>query len=585
MKRALVIFGVLAALLVPLPAVAEEVARFVLVVGNNRPATSSQTPLQFADDDAIRFYERFEGLAEDRILLTRLDESSRSYAALFPDLPAPTKAALVRAAASLRAKAAVQRARGRFVELIFVFAGHGGLQDDGPYLALEDGRLDQDALEDNILAGDPADLVHVLIDACHAAGFVEARGPLRGEREPVGADTLPFGRLVERYPRAGFVVAAAAGGQAFEWSRYGSGVASHLLRSALSGAADMAPPDGRVTYDEVRSFLYNATSGLLPAEFRQEIRVIPPRALPSAAIVDLRAGPPSTQLVIDRPGRFYVRDADGRRVVDLHHGRGAAHLLLPPSRRFEVVEVREEGLGCASHRAQRTDDCRRQEIPYELAGGTDHRLSDLVASAPTVSSRGVIEDSVFEELLALPFDAGSLSNPAGVDVAAELTPLPPRRPGAGLGLGYRGSLGRMVAGLGPMHGLALRLDLPVGGWLTVSGLGAFTRGDATTWRGEDYPVLEIDAGLEASLWLLRGEPKLGVGLELRWQGVDQAPPGFGERFGSFFAAGAVARVILPIGHAIDAMGAISAGERLGRVDGDAVMRPWAALELGARMGL
>jgi hypothetical protein len=563
---------------------AQGVARLVLVVGNNRPAAASQTPLHFADDDAIRFYERFEGLAEDRILLTRFDESSRPYAAVYPEIQPPTKAAIARAAGALRARASVLRAQGRFVELVVVFAGHGGLEGGRPYLALEDGRLRQEDLEALFLANDPADLVHVLIDACHAAGFVEARGPLRGEREPIGADTLPFGRLVERYPRVGFVVAAAAGGAAFEWSRFGGGVASHLLRSALSGAADMAPPDGRVTYDEVGAFLRSATGGVLPAEFRQEIRVIAPRALPSAAIVDLVSTERTTELVIDRPGRFYVRDADGRRIVDLNHGRGAARLLLPPySPRFELVEVREEGAGCAGRGPRRDGDCRREEIPYAFAAGGRQRLSELASSTTTVAARGVIEDSVFEELLAHPYDAGSLSQPPGAELAAPVAPARP--PHAGLGLGYRGSIGRLVAGIGPMHGLGLRLDLPVGRWLTVSGLAGFARGEATTWDAVDYPVFTIDAGVEGSVWLLRGEPSVALGLEVRWQGLDQSPPRFEKRFGSFFSAGAVARAVLHITEALDAIGGVSGGGRGGRVDGQTVLYPWAAIELGARVGL
>ena len=151
---------------------AEGVARLVLVVGNNRPAAASQTPLQFADDDAIRFYERFEGLAEDRISLARFDESSRPYRAIYPEIQPPTKAAIARAAGALRARASVLRAQGRFVELVFVFAGHGGLEGGRPYLALEDGRLRQGDLESLVLANDPADLVHVLIDACHSAGLL-----------------------------------------------------------------------------------------------------------------------------------------------------------------------------------------------------------------------------------------------------------------------------------------------------------------------------------------------------------------------------------------------------------------------------
>lgn len=388
---------------------AEGVARLVLVVGNNRPADAHQAPLRFADDDAIRFHERFEGLAEGRVLLTRLDHESRSYRRAYPVIAPPTIAQLRRSTILLRARAASLRAQGRFVEFVFIFAGHGGMEGGRPYLALEDGRLGRDEVEELFLAGNPADVVHVVIDACSAASFVESRGPLPTEREPLGSDVLPFGGLVERYPRAGFIAAASAGGSAFEWSRFGSGVASHLILSALSGAADMAPPDGRVTYDEVDAFLHTATQDILPSDYRQEIRVIPPRRLPSAAIVELRQMPWSTELLVDRPGRYYVRDADGRRIVDLRHGRGTVRLLLPLySPRFVLVERREEGDGCGAPGRHRSHDCRREDRPHEITAATRARASALPPAEATVLTRGVVEDSVFEQLFASPYDAGSV---------------------------------------------------------------------------------------------------------------------------------------------------------------------------------
>ena len=586
MVRARAVAATLASLLLfagALPARADGVARLLLVIGNNRPDNASQARLRYADDDAIRYYERFEGLAEDRILLTRLDEQSRASAALYPDISPPTRATVARAAAALRARASALRAQGRFVELVFVFAGHGGVRDGRPYLALEDGRLGPADLESLILAGDPADIVHVLIDACGAAGFGERRGPMRGERDALAQDSLPFGRLVARYPRAGFVVAASTTGAAFEWSRFGGGVASHLLRSALSGAADLAPPDGRVTYDEVAAFLRTATEGIIPSEFQQEIRVIAPRALPSASIVDLVGDERTTELLLDRPGRFFVRDADGHRIVDVHSGRRTVRLLLPGySRRFELVEVRDHGEGCAGAGRRRSADCAREVLPREVAAGGRQLVSQLATSESTVATRGIVEDTVFEELLSTPYEGRRLvvdEPPSSLRTDVE------RPPRASIGVGYRSAVGQTVAHAGIMHGVELRMDLPLGRRFFVSPLLAAVRGYATTHDGLDYPMYEVDAGVSASWLALRAPFALEVGLEARWQELDQVHPYKGERFGWFVSGGPVARAFVPVTSVLDVGVVLSGGARTGEVDDELRIEPWAALHLGARVAL
>lgn len=567
----------LAALGMSGPAGASEgVARLVLVVGNNRPAVSNQAPLHYADDDALRYHERFEGLAEERILLTRLDDESRPYAALYPEIQPPTRSAIARAAGRLRAAAARLRGQGRFVEILFVFAGHGGLEGGRPYLALEDARVHPEDLESLFLAGDPADVVHVIIDACHAAGFVEQRGPMRGAREALGGDVLPFGRLVERHPRVGFVVAAAASGAAFEWSRYGGGVASHLIRSALSGAADMAPPDGRVTYDELNAFLRTATAGILPSEFRQQIRVVAPRALPSASIVDLDAREGATELLVDRPGRFFVRDADGHRIVDLHHGRGTARLLLAArSPRFQLVEIRERGVGCAGPVRGRGESCAREELAHELVAGGRRRASELAATPSTVATRGVVEDTVFEELLARPYDAGALAiravatDDGGTDDQILARP--------SLGFGYRGTVGTMMKELGPVHGLELRLELPLRGRFLLAPVGGIGRGTAEPVGASTYPVYQMEFGGEAAWLLLRGPVIATAGLEARLQVLDQIPPHQTDQISTLGATGLIARARVSLNPWLSLGVGLAGGARLGNVEGEVRVRPYAAL--------
>jgi hypothetical protein len=549
------------------PARAERLARLVLVVGNNRPAEAGQAPLRYADDDAIRYFERFEGLADRRIVLTRLDEDSAVYRRAHPDVAPPTRITVRKAAAELRARAAELRARGTFVEMVFVFAGHGGLEWDKPYLALEDGHLGPQDLEELLLAGQPADVTHVIIDACSAAGFVEGRGPLRGERRPLPDELLPFKGLASRYGRAGFVLAASADGNAYEWSRFGSGVASHLIRSALSGAADIGPPDGRVTYDELDAFLRRATSGVLPGDYRQEFRVLPPADLASAALVDLRAEE-QAELIVDRPGRYYLRDADGHRIADFHHGKGTARLALPAySPRFALVSVTSHGTGCQPGRWLRS--CERREVTHEFEAAGSIRLSALEAGQRSVAARGVIEDSIFEQLLEEPFDAAAMRRP-------DPPPPPLFRPPVSIGAGYRATIGRLPDELLATHGVEFRLEFPIGvrGFFApVAGIG---HGTALPENGTQYSVFQYDAGLDGGVVLWREHLRVVGGIEARYQVLDQVLPGESDRIASAVLAGPMVRAAYPLARRVGLGVSAAGGARAGSVDDDVRVKPYIA---------
>lgn len=553
--------------------------RLLLVVGNNRPAEASQTVLRYADDDAARYYERFDGLADTRILLTRFDDDSRIYREAYGAVARPpTWASLAGALAELRTRAKALRAQGRFVEFVFVFAGHGGQDRGAPYLALEDGRIGRDELERTVIDGMPADLTHVVIDACSAASFVTERGPMRGDRRALPDRLLPFGGIVERHPRVGFVVAASPDGRAFEWSRFGSGVASHLIRSALSGAADASPPDGRVTYDELDAFVRTARQGLLASEFRQEVTIVPPRALPSAAVVDF-TGASTPVLVVDRPGRYYVRDADGHRVADLRAGQTALRLFLPPySPRFSIVEVAERGPGCAGPVRARSGGCTREEHAAEFEAQGIRRLSELELTTPTVATRGVIEDSAFEGLFGSPFD----SRAAAEDSAQREAPpvrAPESLPSRSLSLGYRGVVGALMKELGPMHGFEVRLELPVARRFVVAPVAGAGRGTAKPAGAPEYPVYEAELGAEAA-WVPWLNPViLTLGVEARVQWIDQVPPYASDRSATSELLGAMARARVPLNPLVGVGGGLGGGARLVTVDGSRRVRPYAALVL------
>src|SRR5262249_58177828 len=80
---------------------------------------------------------------------------------------------------------------------------------------------------------------------------------------------------LERYPRAGVIVATSGDQETHEWARYQGGILSHELRSALSGAADVNG-DGRVEYSELRAFLAAANARVKNPEARIEAFAPPP---------------------------------------------------------------------------------------------------------------------------------------------------------------------------------------------------------------------------------------------------------------------------------------------------------------------
>jgi hypothetical protein len=133
------------------------------------------------------------------------------------------------------------------------------------------------------------------------------------------------------------------------------------------------------------------------------VRAIAPRALPSAAIVELARTPWNTELILDRPGRYTVRDDGGRRIVDLRHGGGRLRLVLPPySRRFMLVEKIGRG-----------------ERSYEISAGRRALLGDLIPVESSVGSRGMVDDAVFERLFSTPFDARQVTSRPVIDARCD----------------------------------------------------------------------------------------------------------------------------------------------------------------------
>ncbi len=151
------------------PSVASAKKTVAVVVGNNQPPAGESgaglATLRYADDDAHRYADLLRRVADDTVLLTVYDRQTRGRV---PDAAVdgpPTLAALRKTLAAF--------AEGDELTVYLVFAGHGAIDESGaPFLSLLDGPLTRDVLFDELLAGLPADRVHLIIDACHAAGVL-----------------------------------------------------------------------------------------------------------------------------------------------------------------------------------------------------------------------------------------------------------------------------------------------------------------------------------------------------------------------------------------------------------------------------
>jgi hypothetical protein len=331
MKR---VFGVLSALVLSAGAARAEpeVARFVVAVGfNEAPERAS---LRYADDDAARVYELLGQGAEAAALHAAFDaESQALFASMTPEARPPTLAALTATLAQMNARVAEARRAGRRTELFFFYAGHGDVDDGRGRVYLADGVVDRAFLEHTLLdVPGRADRVHVAVDACKSYFLVAGRGP-GGARRPVAG---PFAGPTRR-PGVGYLLSTSTDADAHEWGAIGGGVFSHLLRSALLGAADI-DTDGRVTYEEVGAFMGAATEGVTAGPFRPDVFVRAPpedaRApllrLSALAFTPLRIDPASA-------GRLTIVDQRGLRWAEAHKAGGTPLVMhLLSGRRYEI---------------------------------------------------------------------------------------------------------------------------------------------------------------------------------------------------------------------------------------------------------
>jgi hypothetical protein len=163
-------------------------------------------------------------------------------------------------------------------------------------------------------------------------------------------------------------------------------VFTHELLSGLRGGADVNG-DRRIEYSEMAAFLAAANRAVLAPQARLKTMVHAPRANPRVALVSLAAARGGAWLE-GRPvlsGRFYVEDARGERLADLHPEDRYRFALLVPAETPLYV---------------RTD---AGEAEVQLRAGQRLDFDGLSFHRTGLRSRGALDSSLRRGLFATAF--------------------------------------------------------------------------------------------------------------------------------------------------------------------------------------
>lgn len=314
-----------------------DIARALVVIGYNGGTEQGsqtpeqarlapeRTPLSFADDDAARLYLQLAPSASKAWLLTTFDKES---AKIFPELSevarSPTRRDLAKALGEVFWHLRQESAAGLETELVFAFAGHGDVDDGGEgYVVLADGRFSRRDLRTQVLEASPADLNHIIVDACSSYYFVKARGPNSEASSPdAGVPLTPellnvlqkskTGDLpADLQARTGLLVSTSTAAAVHESESLSAGVFSYLLRSALAGAGD-TNGDGAIEYGEVAAFIAAASRSIQDPRAKLNVHAEPPMQRPHARLRELGSKEEMRFLAVEAGSPTHLRVLDPR---------------------------------------------------------------------------------------------------------------------------------------------------------------------------------------------------------------------------------------------------------------------------------
>ena len=368
---------------------AAEPRAYAVVVANNQTFDGSRQPLRFADDDGARYTELFGLFAERVELLAVLDQDTqRVFPDLVPTTRPPDRAELLAALESTFARIREDRAAGLQVVFYFVFSGHGEVSADNEgYVHLLDGPWTRSDLFEHVIAASPATTNHVLIDACNAYFMVARRG---GQAEEAG----DFSNLIRDFldneslaahPDTGVFLSTSSANEVHEWGRIEAGIFSHVIRSAMSGAAD-ANRDGAVDYDEINAYIAAANGDLPDRKTRLEVYARPPAQNLSEPLARIPGRGARVRIPAPWSGRYYLEDDRGVRFADFNKtAEVGLDLRLVPRPRYYL----------------RADD--REYLVEPASATSDTRIEDVVAQPLALAARGSVNDAFARHLFAIPF--------------------------------------------------------------------------------------------------------------------------------------------------------------------------------------
>jgi hypothetical protein len=378
---------------------------YSVIIAQNRSLDQGVRPLQYADDDGVKNWELLSLFSERASLFVVPDEeTTKLHPEAVKHAEVPELQAILDRLAEYNAAMAEDTKRGDEPELLFVYAGHGDVDANGQgYVNLHDARLTRGDLYRQVIAPSKARFVHVIVDACKSYFMVNSRGGNKKwmddsvdpahDRSDAQVRAFLEEEQLERYPRAGVIVATSGDQETHEWSRYQGGILSHELRSALSGAADVNG-DGRIEYSELRAFLAAANARVKNPEARVDVFSRPPSLDRHRALVDLRAadGKPARYLHFapSLTGRFDIEDDRGVRYADLNKEMGAAFDVVVSGRRGYYV-----------HRSRQELDA--DEVEVRPSTNKRIEIAQLEWKPRAIASRGALDQTFRQDLYKVPF--------------------------------------------------------------------------------------------------------------------------------------------------------------------------------------
>jgi hypothetical protein len=450
------------------PFISPDAEIFVLSVGY--PHAPGKDSLRYPAFDAARFVETVAGVYDpvgrhpSRYLLLA-DFRAAADRDLFGHLAArpPTRSSLVRAVEDLNREMDASRAMGRKPVLMVFYAGHGdiGSGNVGQVYLRPVGRepgagvgepLTANDLRRDILERVRAERVHLMVDACNSYFLLKSRGEEASSRKARRQGRIGR-RFAARMPNVGVVLSTSGVANVYESRTLQGGLFSHVLRSALSGAADL-DGDLAVSYAEMEGFFAEAFRGVVnPDRYSPQVYVQPPasdaawdQSWAVASMLTLPESPArGLEIPAGEPRHVFVTDNRGLRLAEVHaDGRTPIRFWLP------AVVARG---GPDAPGVFRVVDGEARPVG-RLADGHGWQGPEIDDDGPALQSRGVV-DEVVKQMFAQPTGRGRLHALAAASALDRLEAAQQAEMGQDRYLGIRvtgglaGRTGGGVADLGP----------------------------------------------------------------------------------------------------------------------------------------